>query len=178
MAEIASLARPYVRAIFEIASTDSDLSGWSDQLGLVAAVVSDPQVAVLHGNPRISAEALGTLVIDVCRDRLSDKGKNLVRLLAANRRLPVMAEIAAQYELLRAEAENQIDAEVVTAAAISEAQRASIAAALQQRLGRQVNLEASVDEGLLGGAVIRAGDWVFDGSVRAQLQKMASAVSV
>ncbi|MFT5111457.1 MAG: F-type H+-transporting ATPase subunit delta [Parasphingorhabdus sp.] len=177
MAEIASLARPYVKAVFDIAQAESDLAGWSDQLEFLSVVAADPQIATLDGNPRMSSEALGDLVIDVCGDRLSDKGKNLVRLLASNRRLSVVGEIAEQYELLRAEAENQIDAEVVTATSITDEQRASIAAALEKRLGRTVKLETSVNEDILGGAVIRAGDWVFDGSIRAQLQKMASAVS-
>ena len=178
MAEIASLARPYVRAVFETAKGDSDLSGWSDQLSALAQVISDPQVAELDGSPKISAEDLGNLINDILGAHLSDKGKNLVRLLASNGRLSLAGEMAAQYEVLRAEAENQIEAEVETATAISDSQRDSIATALEKRLGRKVKLEASVNEDLLGGAVIRAGDWVFDGSVRTQLAKMASTVSV
>jgi len=178
MAETASLARPYVRAVFETAKADSDLSGWSDQLGAIAQVVADPQIVALDGSPRISAEDLGKLIVGVLGDRLSDKGSNLVRLLAANRRLSLVGEMAEQYEVLRAEAENHIEAELQTATAISDAQRDSIAAALEKRLGRQVKLETSVNEDILGGAVIRAGDWVYDGSVRTQLAKMASTVSV
>ena len=47
MAETASLARPYVRAVFETAKADSNLADWSDQLSVLAQVVADPQIAEL-----------------------------------------------------------------------------------------------------------------------------------
>ncbi len=177
MAELASLARPYVRAVFDIARAESDLAGWNDQLDTIAAVVSDSQVAALDGNPRVTREQLAELVTSVCGDRIGDGARNLVRLLAENLRLSVVPEIAAQYVLLRAEAENQVEAELETATEVDETQRQKISDALQARLGRQVKLTYSVDSELLGGAVIRAGDWVYDGSVKAQLQKLAAALS-
>ena len=177
MAELASLARPYVRAVFDIARAESNLGGWNDQLELISVVVSDSRVAALEGNPRVTREQLADLVIAVCGDGIGDGARNLVRLLAENRRLSVVPEIAAQYVLLRAEAENQVEAELMTATEVDEAQRQKISDALQARLGRSVKLSYSVDTGLLGGAVIRTGDWVYDGSVKAQLQKMAAALS-
>ncbi len=97
MAEIASLAQPYVRAIFDIARADASLAEWSDRLALLKVVTTDPQVAALDGHPKVSSEQLAELVIGVCGDGLSEKGQNLVRLLVANKRLSVIAEIALQY---------------------------------------------------------------------------------
>jgi F-type H+-transporting ATPase subunit delta len=177
MSENASLARPYVRAVFEIARADDDLAAWSDQLALLAAVAGDPQVRALDGHPRMSRDALADLVLGVCGDALVGKARSLVKLLAHNRRLSLSGEIASQYEVLRAQAENVVEAELESAIELDDAQRKSITDALQARLGRSVKLTCSTNTDLLGGAVIRTGDWVFDGSVRAQLQKMAAALN-
>ena len=177
MSEYASLARPYVRAIFEIARKSGDLAGWSDQLALLAVVTADPQIRKLDGDPRLGRDGLGELVIDVCGERLTEAGRNLVKLLAHNRRLAVCGDIAEQYEVLRAEAENTIEAEIASAVELDDATRRNIADALQAKLGRTVKLNCTLDPDLIGGAVIRTGDWVYDGSVRAQLEKMAAAMN-
>jgi len=177
MAEIASLARPYVRAVFDLAKADDDLAAWSDQLQAISVVVEDPQIAGLDGHPRVSAEQVADLVIGVLGDALNAKAQNLVRLLASNRRLGAAAEIKSQYDVLRAEAENQIEAELETAVDVDSAQQQKIADALKAKMGREVKLSCSTNPDLLGGAVIRTGDWVYDGSVRAQLQKMAASLS-
>ncbi|KAA3631485.1 MAG: F0F1 ATP synthase subunit delta [Proteobacteria bacterium] len=176
MAETASLARPYVRAIFDIAQPQGELAAWSDQLALIKAVTEDPQVKALEGHPRVSADQLAGLVIGVCGDGIGSQAANLVRLLASNRRLSVCGEIAAQYERRRAEAENTVEAELESATELDETQKRQIAAALEKKLRRSVKLDCTTNPDLLGGAVIRTGDWVYDGSVRAQLANMAAAL--
>lgn len=176
MSETASLARPYVRAIFEIARQDDDLAGWSDQLALLAAVAGDDRLRALDGHPRVGRDRLADLVIDICGDRLSERGVNLVRLLADNRRLSVCGDIASQYEVLRAEAENTVEVELESAAELDDRRKQLIVEALANKTGRSVKLNCRIDPGLLGGAVIRTGDWVYDGSVRARLQQMAASL--
>ena len=100
-----------------------------------------------------------------------------MRLLAQNRRLPALSAIAEQYEILRAEAERTIKAELETALPISDGEQHRIAAALKNRLGREVELVVTTNRELVGGAVIRAGDLVIDGSIRARLERLAAAVS-
>ncbi|MDH5180518.1 MAG: F0F1 ATP synthase subunit delta, partial [Gammaproteobacteria bacterium] len=111
-----------------------------------------------------------------CAKGLDDQGKNFVRVLGENKRLNVVAEIAALYERHRAEAEKVVEAEVVSAFAMSDAQRKQMAEALKKRLGRDVNLVSRVDESILGGAIVRAGDLVIDGSVASKLNKLAHAM--
>ncbi|GIT49102.1 MAG: hypothetical protein Ct9H300mP14_10300 [Gammaproteobacteria bacterium] len=114
---------------------------------------------------------------DICADRLDGNAKNLVRLLAQNRRLHALPVIAEQYEYLRAEAERTVQAELESALPVSDAQQQRIAEALSQRMGRRVELTVKTNEELLGGAVVRAGDLVIDGSIRARLEKLATAIS-
>jgi F-type H+-transporting ATPase subunit delta len=127
----------------------------------------------LIGNTSVSKAQIAALIIDVAGGVLNEPGRNLVKLLADNRRLGVMAEIVEQFESLKAEAEKTIEAEMIAATTVSPAQQARIAAQLKARLGREVQLKCQVDESLLGGAIIKAGDLVIDGSISGQLNKLS-----
>jgi len=177
MAEKSTIARPYAQAIFSLAAEQKRLSEWSDMLTLTAVVIADEHLAALIGNPRIDRLKLGTLLIDICGDKLDKTGQDMVRVLVDNDRLEVLSEIAAQFEGFRAEAEKLVKAKVVSAFPVSDDQKASIIAALKQRLGRDVSLDCEIDEALLGGAIIRAGDMVIDGSVTGHLDRFTHALS-
>ncbi|WP_423908244.1 F0F1 ATP synthase subunit delta [Candidatus Spongiihabitans sp.] len=172
-----NIARPYAQALFELAQEQKDLAGWAERLQLLAVVASDKTLINLARDPRISSAQLAELIVDVCSDKLNDGGKNLVKLLVRNGRVNAMGDIAQAYVVLKAEAEKVVAANMITAAPINESQQKQFAEALQSRLGRSVNLEFEVDEELIGGAVIRAGDWVVDGSVKAQLEQLVGALS-
>ncbi len=177
MAETSTVARPYAQALFELARAQQQLAQWSDVLAHAAAVARDPTMAGLIGSPRVDRQQLAGLFIEVCGGELPDTGRNLLRLLAENRRLAVLPEIARQFEVLRAEAEGITEAQVISAQPVDAAQQQRIAAALQARLGREVTLTCTTDPSLLGGAVIRAGDLVIDGSVKGKLTKLISALN-
>lgn len=177
MAERSTIARPYAEAVFQLAQDSNQLKEWFEILQTIALIASDADMRSLLGNTSVSKSQIADLVIDVAtsgsKDALTEQGKNLVKLLAENRRLNVMAEIFAQFETLKADAEKTIEAEVIAAIELSPAQQAEIAAKLKARLGREVSLKCSVDESLMGGAIIKAGDMVIDGSVSGQLNKLS-----
>ena len=177
MAEKTTVARPYAQAVFDLARSKGVLRDWSNTLQLAAAVVADPQMQRLISHPRIRKEQIQSLIMDVAGAGFSAEAKNFINVLIENRRLNLLPEIAAQYELYRAEAERTITAEVVSAFPVSNEQQARIAAALKKRLGREVSLNCTVDEALLGGAVIRAGDLVIDGSITGQLTRLSSVLT-
>jgi F-type H+-transporting ATPase subunit delta len=177
MAERETLARPYARAAFELAHAEGSLPHWSEMLELAAAISSDPQVLDLVGDPRVSADDLSGLVIAAAGSGLDASGANLVRLLAEAGRLPLMPEIGALFEHYRAEAEKVLDVEVVSAMALDQAQQDKLVAALGAKLGREIRLHQELDPELIGGAVIRAGDLIIDGSVKERLNKLAEALT-
>lgn len=172
MAETTTIARPYAQAVFELAREQKRFADWSEMLGFAAAVASNDEMQTLLDNPRLTRDQVVELVLTVCEGQLDDNGRNLIRLLAENGRLPVLPEIAALYEQERARAEGILEAEVISAQALSEVQKAGLAKALAKRLGREISLKCSLDASLLGGAVIRAGDMVIDGSAVGRLEKM------
>lgn len=171
-----NVARPYAQALFELALERDALSVWDDRIRLLAAVADDPVMVGLTHDPRISSERLSALIIDVCGDRLDQEGENLVRLLVRNNRVDAIRDIAQAYAALRADAEKVVVAHMTTASPLDESRQKQFTEALQSKLGRSVNLEFEVDEELIGGAVIRAGDRVIDGSVKAQLEQLAGAL--
>ena len=173
MAEKSTIARPYAEAIFALAKEQSELKSWSGMLSDMAIVANDEGMKAMISNTNVGKDQLANLMIDVCGSELSEQGKNLIKLLAENRRLSMLDEIAVQYEVLRAEEEKTIEAEVISAFEVSDAQQKQIAEKLKARLGREVSLSCRVDQNLLGGAIIKAGDLVIDGSTIGQIQKLS-----
>jgi F-type H+-transporting ATPase subunit delta len=177
MAELTTVARPYAQAIFELASDANALKAWSETLDLMQAVASDASMSAAIESPSLTIAQLADLFIHVCGEHIDANARNIIKLLAENRRLQLLPEIAALYEVMRADAENIVEATVIAAHPVSDEQRDKIANALKTRLGRDVNVHCEIDESLLGGAIIRAGDTVIDGSLRGKLAKFAHALS-
>ena len=173
MADKSTIARPYAKAAFEEARARGRLGPWSQALRTAAAVIGDARVETLVGNPRVTPEDLATLVNEIAVPELDEQGRNFVRTLADNRRLELLPEISARFDALKSEAEGVIDVTVTSAAALDESQRGKLAAALERRLGRSVRLQCATDPALIGGAVLRAGDLVIDGSLRGRLERIA-----
>lgn len=177
MAENTTIARPYAQAVFELAQAENDYAGWSDAVRLLALIGTDPEAAEWLASPRVSGDQKAALLIDVAGERIKPAARNLVKVLARNQRLTTLAEIARLYEELRNDAEGVVEAELISAQPATEEQQAQVMAALKTRLGREVRLSCSTDASLLGGAIIRAGDLVIDGSARGKLGRLASALT-
>ncbi len=177
MAERATIARPYAKAAFEYARDTNAFAQWSQGLKTAAEIVEDPRVSALIHNPRLTASDLAGLIGDVAGAKLDAGMANFVRVLAENRRLPLLPEIAAHYEAERALVENTVDVEVVSAVPLSAAQADKLRQALNTRLKRRVRMQNSVDATLLGGAVIRAGDLVIDGSLKGRLERLGTELA-
>ena len=173
MADKSTIARPYARAAFEEARERKVLAPCSEALHVAAAVVADPRVVALLGNPRVTPEELAQLVSGIAGSKLGEEGGNFVRTLAANRRLAVLPQIAARFDELKDAAEGVADVTVTSAAPLDAGQRKTLAAALEKRLKRTVRLHFATDAALIGGAVVKSGDLVIDGSLRTHLERIA-----
>jgi len=171
-----TIARPYAKAVFAAALEQQSVAAWSDLLQNAAAIVSDPEVMVLLQNPRIAPEERLTWLLDICAPWLHEPGKNFFKLLAAKDRLVVLPEIAALFAIYRTEQEKIAQVIVVSAAPLNNALQQRLTQALRTRLQREVILDYQLDENLLGGFVVRAGDLVIDGSIRGKLARLGAAL--
>ena len=174
MAERITTARPYAKAIFALARQNNSLAATAEGLVLGAQVVADPRVHALLGSPHVTSAQLSELVNGIAGSKLDEHGRNFVTLLAQNRRLGFLPEIAALFETMKAEVENSVDVDVTSATALTPDQESRYAAALQKKLGRTVRLHTRLDPSLLGGAVLKAGDLVIDGSIKGRLERLAT----
>jgi F-type H+-transporting ATPase subunit delta len=176
MAELSTLARPYAKAAFEYAVAAGALDRWSQALGLLAALAGEDKIAVLLGAPNYTGRERATVLLEVCGDAFDSAVRNFLQLMAANDRLLLLPEVHEQFQALKANLERTVDISVTTANVIGDDQRERLAAALTKRLGRDVRIQVSIAPTLLGGALIRAGDTVIDGSLRGRLHKLADAL--
>lgn len=177
MAEISTVARPYSRAVFEFAQAKNKLAEWSDMLAFLSAVVSDPQMRSVISNTSVKKDQILKLMQDICGNNLDEFGINLVKVLMENRRLALLPEIKDQYQTLRAEAEGTIEAELISAFETSDEQVNNISAALEKRLGKKVSLKVQIDKELIGGAIVRAGNMVIDGSALGRFTQLSNTLS-
>jgi F-type H+-transporting ATPase subunit delta len=177
MAERTTTARPYAKAIFALARQGNRLTETSTALIRAAETVVDPRVRALLGSPHVTPAQLAEFVSGIVGAALDEHGRNFIQLLAQNRRLGFLPEIAALYEQMKAEVENAVDVEVTSATVLTADQESRYAAALQKKLGRSVRLHSKVDGSLLGGAVLKAGDLVIDGSIKGRLERLATELT-
>ena len=186
MADNNTVARPYAQAIFEVARENNALDELSASLDAAKELLGDGQVVAFLGQPSLNddqrLEFLQSLFAKAVGEGSvfaggSQHGTNFLKLLLENGRVVALPEIASQFEALKAKLENSIDAVITAAAPLSAAQEKEIAGTLAEKLGRDVRVSTEIDENLIGGAVIRAGDVVIDGSLRARLEGLANALT-
>lgn len=177
MAELSTLARPYAKAAFEFAREKNALALWSKQLATCAAIVTDDAMAAVLDNPSLTDEEQAQTMNNVCGDATANEVKNFISILAENKRLALLPELRAQFELFKANQEKSVDVEVVSAFELNDATAEKLANVLRNKLERDVKVSTSTDKDLLGGVLIRAGDMVIDGSVRGRLNKLAEAMN-
>ena len=176
MAELSTLARPYAKAAFEYAVDAKDLQGWSDSLKTVAAVCQNDKVVSMLNSPSITLVQQAKRTIEICGNEINLKTQGFISVLAENKRLKLLPQISKQFEALKANREKTIEVSVVSAVELNDIQKNTLASALSAKLEREVNMQVSVDTNLIGGAVIRAGDTVIDGSICGRLTTLAQVL--
>ena len=176
MAEPSTIARPYAEAVFKLASASGNLAQWSESLADLGKLAADARMAGAMNDPNLSGAKVAGMVLAVLAGRLSGEAENLVRVLADNRRLEVLPEIAAQFEALKNEHEGTVEAEIVSAFPLDQAQLQNLVAHLESNTGKRVKPLVSVDNELIAGVRVMIGDKVIDGSARAQLAALEAAL--
>ncbi|HET7202322.1 MAG TPA: F0F1 ATP synthase subunit delta [Steroidobacteraceae bacterium] len=177
MAERATVARPYAKAAFAYAREQGKLDAWSGWLGTARATVLSDDYAAFERSPSVQTRQLVELIAGICGDALDANARSFLNLLAENGRLDYLPEIADRFEALKADDANVAEVEVASAVQLDETQRERLASALRARLRRDVRLHCTVDPSLIGGAVVRSGDMLIDGSLRQRLERLGTELT-
>jgi F-type H+-transporting ATPase subunit delta len=176
MAEPSTIARPYAEAVFRLADGAGALAKWSDMLAALAAVSADARMRAAINDPNLPDAKVAGLFIAILAGKLEKDAENLVRVLAEYGRLELLPEIREQYEQLKNEREGVVEAEVQSAFELTQAQVDDLVSRLGKKFGRKVKAHMSVDRSLIGGVRVLVGDKVIDGSARAQLGALETAL--
>lgn len=175
MSDLTTVARPYAKAAFDFAVEKGTLDEWSQMLSFSAEVARNETIED-HINGMNSVEKLTEIFLSVCGEQLNVFGQNLIKVMAENGRLILLPNVCVQFMAMRREYDKEVDVDVLSAIALTKVQMNAITRKLEARLERKVKLTCSVDETLLGGVIIRAGDLVIDNSVRGSVRRMNEAL--
>ena len=176
MAEPSTVARPYAEAAFRLADEAGALAKWAEMLGALALVADDARVQGAVADPNLSDAKAAGLFISILAGRLTGEAENFLRVLAQNGRLELLPEIRTQFEALKNEREGVLEAEVESAFQLTDAQVADLVQRLEKKTGRKVRPNVQVNPELIAGVRIVLGDKVIDGSARAQLGALDTAL--
>jgi F-type H+-transporting ATPase subunit delta len=180
MSDFETAARPYARAIFELASEEGKLQQWQDNLLLAASIASDDDMRALLIRPALIASDVAGMIMSVMEAAGAEADtdfRNLISLLADNARLAALPAIAVLFETLKQEAEGKIEVRIRSAQELTAEQQQKIADSMAKRLGKKVSISTEVDESLIAGAIVTAGDLVIDGSASGRMQKLTVALN-
>jgi F-type H+-transporting ATPase subunit delta len=176
MAELATIARPYAEALFQVAGK-GDLKQASEQLDAIAAVAANAQMRQYADNPKATVDQVFDVITAVVKSPLSDATRNLLRAIIENGRLAALPEVAVQFHALVSERSGVSEATVYSAFPIDAAQLTAVVASLEKRFGRKLTASVQVEPELIGGIRVVVGDEVLDTSVKARLEQMKVALT-
>jgi F-type H+-transporting ATPase subunit delta len=182
MEQSRTIARPYAKAVFELASETGTLDEWAHVLQALASVAIDPKTIAFVMDPKATEEQETQLFQDLAAKlikipaKLDELAQRFIEELVRAKRLLALPAIFALYSDYLAKQKKQVEAEVVTIAPLSEQQQERLETALKRRFERDVKLTWKQDKTILGGIIIRAGDRVIDASVRSRLGDMIASI--
>lgn len=177
MAEAKTIARPYAKAAFHTAHAGDSLENWAEALALLSSVSQQSKVQELISSPAVTASIKAEQLKALCEGELNNEQQNFLAILASNKRLELLPDIERLFDELKSERERSVNVVVNSPFPLDSEAEQKLAAMLKQKLQREVSVETAIDESLVGGVLIKAGDVVIDGSIKGRLAKLAEAMN-
>jgi F-type H+-transporting ATPase subunit delta len=177
MSSLATLARPYAKAAFELARDEQVLAHWDEMLKLASEMASESSMAALLESPHISNEEVVKIITDTAGEAFDDRFRDFLSVLGSNGRLPLLPQVSKLFSQFREEAEQRMRVKVISAVPLDEDQADRLKEALSRRMECEIELENEIDKDVIGGAIVYAGDQVIDGSLRGKLQKLSASLA-
>lgn len=174
MSSLTTLARPYAKAAFELAQGEQALARWDEMLSLASEIVEDAAMANLLDSPDVSNAQAVAIITEAAGEAFDSRFRDYVSVLSENSRLSLLPQVTGLFRTLRDEAEKRLSVKVVSAVPLDEGQADRMREALARRFDCEIELENEIDAGVIGGAVVYAGDQVIDGSLRGRLRNLSN----
>lgn len=175
MAELATIARPYAEALFQ--ATKADAPATAALLEELAAIAANDQLRQFADNPKVTVDQVFDTVTSVAQSKLSEQGRQFLRLVIENGRLVALPEISRQFNVLKNAQSGSDDAVVQSAFDMDATALSGLSGVLEKRFGRKLNLRVELKPELIGGVRVVVGDEVLDTSIKARLEQMKVALT-
>ncbi|OYQ72796.1 F0F1 ATP synthase subunit delta [Wohlfahrtiimonas sp. G9077] len=178
MTDYITVARPYAKAVFLIAKEENTISGWSNLLAVLDEISADVEASDFITRPDFSLQEktqfLQTAVAALLKRQLTNQEANFLSVILDAKRYEAFPSIRQIFDEMVLVDESIVEAELVSAFEVQESEYEMFVKALEKHFQKSIKLNVSVDPSLIGGAVVKSGDWVMDGSVKGRLEEMSS----
>ncbi len=172
------IAERYATAVFEIAQENKALTKLESGLDdLSSALAESADLRDLINSPLISRDDQGKAIAEIAKKiGVQPVLVNVLGLMAEKRRLFVLPQLIEQLRAMIAEEKGEVTADVTTAKALTKTQSDKLAKTLAARVGKDVKINATVDDNLVGGLVVKVGSKMIDTSIRSKLASLQNAM--
>ena len=173
-----SIAARYATAVYDLAKDGKKVKAIEADLGTLSDAMADSSDfnALIH-SPIYSRDEQGTAIAALAKKmKLSPIMANTLALMATKRRLFVLPQLVVALRAAIAEDNGEVTAEVTSATALTKAQSDSLSKTLKAKLGKTVTINATVDETLIGGLVVKVGSKMIDTSIRSKLNSLQNSM--
>jgi len=172
------IAQRYATAVFELAKEGKKLKALETDLGALEAAITDSDdLRALLDSPIYTREEQSAAIAAVAKKmKLSPTMTNTLALLASKRRLFVLPQLVKALREQLAEERGEVTAEVVSAKALTKAQSDKLAKTLKEQVGKAVTINATVDESIIGGLIVKVGSKMIDTSIKSKLSALQNTM--
>ncbi len=172
------IASRYAQAMFELAKDQNAVASLeADANAIEAALAVSPELSGMIASPIIGRDEQAAAIAAVASKMgLSELSTNTLALMASKRRLFVVPQLVANLKMRIADEKGEMTADVVAASPLTAAQSKKLAATLKASVGKDVKLNTSVDESLIGGLIVKLGSVMIDTSVKSKLAALQNAM--
>lgn len=176
MAEFATIARPYAKALFSLAQEQNQIESWLDELKTLAEIILQPKVQLLIDQPECEYTEKAKEILSLVDFTPVDELKNFIFLLAQNKRLTVLPEIYTLFQDYALSLNDIKEATIYTAYPIDKMQFTQIIVDLEAYFNSRLRAHQVVAPELIGGLKVEVGDRVLDLSVQGKLNSLHTAL--
>ena len=173
-----SIASRYAAAVFELANESKSVAKIESDLDALNGALTDSADfnALIHSPIYSREEQTDAIAAIASKMGLTSLMSNTLAVMADKRRLFVLPQLVQSLRNLIAESKGEVGADVVSAKALTKAQTDKLAKTLKAQFGKTVTINATVDESLIGGLVVKVGSKMIDTSIRAKLNSLQNAM--
>lgn len=167
-----TMARPYAKAIFELAVQKEQLQSWKEFLLEVKAIITQPEIETLLNHPQLTASRLYDILSQALNIDTDGEFANLLRILTSQNRIALLPLIVDEFVHYKEEYQNTLNIHVTVAQDLSDDEYERLQQVLSQYFHKTIYMKTNVDPDILGGAIIYAKDLVIDGSGKGRLNQL------